>query len=325
MKLALYKTCAFVFFCAFFFQANIFSENDNFSENTKESVSETENRIFEIDKTKLPVLETLSSRNPLFRQFTEEVEFNYKQKVRNREQNRSFYLYTLQKNDTLMRVASRSVIPYETIASINGIAHIDDLREGSVIVLPNFQGIFVSDEPKSSIEMLVAKKYENETDCENKIWYKIDGKLFYFLLGEHFTPTERAFFLDASFKMPVKHAWLSSKYGMRKSPITGKQMFHGGIDLAAPWGTAVLACKSGEVISTVQNDAILGNYVIVRHGKTTTSVYGHLSAISVQEGELVQSGDEIGKVGETGLTTGPHLHFEIRVNGKTVDPQKYLR
>lgn len=165
MKTNFFKTFTIFFAIFIFCETNFFAQTAN----TNETVSENENPIIEIDKTNLPVLETLSSRNALFQQFTEDVEFNYKQKVRNREQNRQFYLYTLQKNDTLMRVASRTVIAYETLASLNGIANIDDLHEGSTIVIPNFQGIFVADAPTSSIEMLVAKKYENEADRKSVV------------------------------------------------------------------------------------------------------------------------------------------------------------
>ena len=84
------------------------------------------------------------------------------------------------------------------------------------------------------------------------------------------------------------------------------------------------ACKTGTVQYAVNMDATYGNYVILSHGGGMTSLYAHMSKILVQKGESVSAGQEIGKVGSTGLATGPHLHFEIRLNGEAQDPQKYL-
>lgn len=84
------------------------------------------------------------------------------------------------------------------------------------------------------------------------------------------------------------------------------------------------ACKGGTVSLAVRNDAIFGNYIIISHSGGLTSVYAHLSKISVRQGQTVRSGQTIGEVGQTGAATGPHLHFEIRRNGKATDPEELL-
>jgi murein DD-endopeptidase MepM/ murein hydrolase activator NlpD len=99
---------------------------------------------------------------------------------------------------------------------------------------------------------------------------------------------------------------------------------HGGIDLAAPEGTEVYAAKSGTVLE-LGEDPILGNYVIISHENNMVSLYGHLSSISASLNEDVPSGAVIAKVGTTGQSTGPHLHFELRQNGQRRDPSRLLR
>ncbi|MCR5606875.1 MAG: M23 family metallopeptidase, partial [Treponema sp.] len=127
-----------------------------------------------------------------------------------------------------------------------------------------------------------------------------------------------------SLVMPLAKSVLTSPFGMRNSPISGKWKMHTGIDLAAPVGSEVYACKSGKVISCVVGNATFGNYIILQHDNKMTSVYAHLSKMFVSKGQMVSKGAHIANVGLTGMTTGPHLHFEIRVNGNPQDPGKLL-
>lgn len=123
--------------------------------------------------------------------------------------------------------------------------------------------------------------------------------------------------------MPVRGR-LSSGYGWRKHPVYRKRLFHAGIDLAAPKGTPIKAAKSGKVIYAGRR-AGYGNLVIIRHSSGYSTRYGHCSKILVKKGQQVKSGQLIARVGATGVATGNHLHFEIRKNGKTVNPQTYLK
>lgn len=116
---------------------------------------------------------------------------------------------------------------------------------------------------------------------------------------------------------------VTSGYGNRLHPILGIVRLHAGIDLGSALGQSIYASKSGVVIRAEWVGGY-GNTVIIDHGAGFSSLYGHLHAYSVTTGDFVNAGQEVGKLGSTGLSTGPHLHFEIRVNGKAEDPLKYL-
>jgi murein DD-endopeptidase MepM/ murein hydrolase activator NlpD len=116
---------------------------------------------------------------------------------------------------------------------------------------------------------------------------------------------------------------VSSPYGYRIHPVLGYKKFHTGIDFAASSGTSVRSVKSGTVI-VAQYNSSYGNYIIVDHGNGVSSLYAHLRGFNVSYGSRVSQGDTIGFVGSTGMSTGPHLHFEIRINGSHVNPAPYL-
>lgn len=116
---------------------------------------------------------------------------------------------------------------------------------------------------------------------------------------------------------------ITSPYGYRQNPFGGAPDFHPGLDIAAPMGTTVTAAASGTVISAGWYGGY-GNYILIDDGGGMATGYGHLSQIFVSNGQSVQKGQAIGAVGSTGHSTGPHLHFEVRLNGKTTDPAAYL-
>ncbi|MGB9859724.1 MAG: murein hydrolase activator EnvC family protein [Moorellaceae bacterium] len=115
---------------------------------------------------------------------------------------------------------------------------------------------------------------------------------------------------------------ISSPYGWRIHPLLGTQRFHTGVDIPAPLGTDIIAAEDGQVISAGYLGAY-GNYIVIDHGGGLSSMYAHLSAILVREGQEVKRGQVIGRVGSTGWSTGPHLHFEIRLGGEPTDPLQY--
>jgi len=128
--------------------------------------------------------------------------------------------------------------------------------------------------------------------------------------------------------MPIKdYKYVSSKFGPRTHPVTGqKGKQHNGIDFAAASGTDIFAAESGTVI-VAQSMSGYGNTVIIDHGNGLWTLYGHIrkGGIKVKAGEVVKKGQKIAEVGSTGVSTGPHLHFEVRLNEKPVDPENYLR
>lgn len=125
-----------------------------------------------------------------------------------------------------------------------------------------------------------------------------------------------------SFENPVEGN-ITSKFGMRRNPITNKYQLHEGIDIGATEGTPVKSAMSGVVTFSGESEGY-GNLVIIKNGEKETR-YAHLSKLNVQKGDNVNSGDLIGEVGSTGNSTGPHLHFEIRINNQPIDPLIMMR
>ncbi len=117
---------------------------------------------------------------------------------------------------------------------------------------------------------------------------------------------------------------ISSPYGWRTHPISGKRSLHTGIDVPAPTGTAIHAVGAGEVIYAGWYGGY-GNAVVIDHGKGVSTLYAHQSRLAVSEGQQVTQDQVIGYVGSTGFSTGPHLHFEVRINGNPTDPLQYFR
>ena len=117
---------------------------------------------------------------------------------------------------------------------------------------------------------------------------------------------------------------VGSSFGEREDPINGEGAFHSGLDIDAPYGTPVRAAGDGDVADAGMN-AGYGREIVLTHGHNVSTVYGHLSAIAVSVGQHVTRGQIIGYVGQSGRATGPHLHYEVRVNKVPVNPHKYLR
>lgn len=116
---------------------------------------------------------------------------------------------------------------------------------------------------------------------------------------------------------------ITSKYAMRVHPITGQYKLHTGVDIGAPTGANFIAANDGVVVKAGMNTAY-GNMVIIDHGGGISTLYAHGSEILVQVGQQVKRGDPVLKVGSTGYSTGPHAHFEVRINGVTTDPLPYI-
>ncbi|AGS40586.1 M23 family metallopeptidase [Cycloclasticus zancles] len=123
--------------------------------------------------------------------------------------------------------------------------------------------------------------------------------------------------------LPVAKGWLSSYYGYRADPFTGKKKFHHGVDIAGKTGTSVLAAASG-LVTYAGKKGGYGYLIEIDHGSGYVTRYGHNKEIVVKLGDVVKQNDVIAKMGSTGHSTGPHVHFEVMRNGKKVNPRKYL-
>ncbi len=122
---------------------------------------------------------------------------------------------------------------------------------------------------------------------------------------------------------PCPGARITSEFGPRKAPTAGASSYHRGRDYAAPSGTPIYAAGSGRVVTSSYN-SVSGKYIVIDHGNGLATRYQHCSRVFVSVGDTVSKGQNIAAVGTTGVSTGPHLHFEVRVNGTQVDPRKYL-
>jgi murein DD-endopeptidase MepM/ murein hydrolase activator NlpD len=124
-------------------------------------------------------------------------------------------------------------------------------------------------------------------------------------------------------RMPLEGARMTSDYGMRTHPVLGGRRSHNGIDLAAPTGTPVYATADG-LVSRADRFSSYGLYISIEHGANLQTRFAHLSKLAVADGQRVKKGDLIGYVGSTGRSTGPHLHYEVRIDGRAVNPIPYM-
>ncbi len=122
---------------------------------------------------------------------------------------------------------------------------------------------------------------------------------------------------------PLQRGYMSSGYGNRTHPVLGGRRKHNGVDIAAPTGTPIYATADG-MVSRAGWFSSYGKYIAIEHGANMQTRFAHLSRIAVADGERVRKGDLIGYVGSTGRSTGPHLHYEVRIGGKSVDPTQYM-
>jgi murein DD-endopeptidase MepM/ murein hydrolase activator NlpD len=196
-------------------------------------------------------------------------------------------------------------------------------QPGRLILLPSIPGVFVPLTPGTDLELVMHDLRREQTAHVVSVTGESTRTIFRFYPGSDFSPEERSTFFGLLFRLPLRVLTVSSPFGPRNHPMTGVWGFHAGVDFAASPGTPVLAARSGEVIDT-GNDPSMGNYVLLRHSGGFTTFYGHLDTVAVSLKDSVSSGKMIGTVGSTGITTGSHLHFEIRQNNDARDPMNLL-
>jgi murein DD-endopeptidase MepM/ murein hydrolase activator NlpD len=138
----------------------------------------------------------------------------------------------------------------------------------------------------------------------------------------HYLENQRNLLASTPAICPTR-GWITSRFGYRTSPFTGLKEFHKGLDIATGKGTAVIATANGTV-TFVGKKGFLGKVVVLDHGLGIITRYAHLEESLVKSGALVKRGDKIGQVGMTGRTTGSHLHYDVRINGVQVNPEKYI-
>ncbi len=260
------------------------------------------------------------------------------------------FVYKVAKGDNLSKIASKFNTTVAQIQNDNDISG-DKLKVGQSLkinpnkklyrVVKNEKITKVVSEPKTIIEhkvqngeslSIIAKKYNttvrdivNENNMTNTVvmagqTIKVPEKK---KKNYKITTVSSKNNEKYAWKAPTK-GWVSSPYGWRDHPVRKKRIFHAGLDLAAPKGTAIYCVAPGRVIFAGTRGGY-GKLVIVAHENGLSTRYGHCSKILVKNGQFVKEGQLIAKVGATGVATGNHLHFEVRKNGKTQNPINYIK
>lgn len=270
-----------------------------------------------------PEIRSLNNSDPVFRQHQAGVNEYHRAAARNSTQP-PLMVYQIQprENDNLLSIAARFSLPYSALASLNRLSSPEIPADKEHLLVPSMPGLFIPDEPETDLEFMLVQR-DNAPATPVQIRVSGTPVSFRFQPGEDFSSSERLAFLRALFRSPLLEFRVSSPYGFRRSPFTGAMSFHNGVDLVAPRGANVHAARSGEVIETGY-DAVYGRYVLLQHGDGYETLYGHLDSIVVDLGMQVRTGAVIGKVGSSGLSTGAHLHFEIKMNGVPRDPMQLL-
>ena len=238
----------------------------------------------------------------------------------------SYAAYRVKPGDMIGIIAQENGITEDTIISVNNIRSSRLLQIGTYLKIPSMPGILYTVRKNGESVESIAEKYKIDADkCATVNNLALEDSLTagttLFVPDAEMDWVTRQEINGDLFKKPIHARWyLTSRWGWRASPFTGARSYHSGVDMACPQGTNIFAAMDGKVTSTGYN-ATYGNYVIITHHSGYQTLYGHMSAILTVRGKHVSANTVIGKVGSTGLSTGPHLHFTIYKNGKTVNPQ----
>jgi len=278
-----------------------------------------------------PVINRLDAGDTGFKQYISDVENNRKRlaalrgRLLETAEFLTIYQYTPRDEEDIFYLAARCNIPYSSLASLNRLNNPLSLETGKPILLPSCPGIYIPDNIKSDLEKLTgAARLSSQESVKIKINAAGKTETFNFFPGADYSPSERAFFLNSGFRFPLRFFRVTSDFGLRPNPVTGNVVMHRGLDLAAPEGTEVFAVADG-IVTDTGFDIIYGNYIVISHSERWTSLYGHLQIIETVLRSNVKSGSLIGRVGSTGQSTGPHLHFELRQDGRPLNPAGRLR
>jgi len=278
-----------------------------------------------------PIINRLNHNDTGFKQFISDVHENRKLLIGLRAnpqaaaENLTIYQYTVLPGEEIHFLSARCNIPYSAIATLNRLSAPASLAAGMTILLPSCPGIFIPSSLDSDLEMIIGAERQNNTSAVDlRINRQGRAQNYRFIPGADFTQTERGYFLLQGFRFPLRNYRLTSSYGLRPDPFTGKQQMHRGIDLAAAEGTEVYAAADG-IVEEIGYNHVYGNYIIIKHRNNWTSFYAHLQKVETALRSEVKSTTLIGRVGSTGQSTGPHLHFELRQDGRHFDPSEKLR
>ena len=196
-------------------------------------------------------------------------------------------------------------------------------EESYTVAIPITDMVNVYSNIESVLHLQISEEQKSNADSVyNLVRYGVAGG------SEGWIPGADVPYIGADgFCSPIGSGWerrVTSEFGNRIDPITGKRKGHTGMDLAVPTGTPIRAALPGTVTVSKYNAGGYGYYVCIDHGNGLATLYGHCSKLLAKVGQTVEAGDIIALSGSTGRSTGPHLHFEVRVNGERTNPRAYL-
>ena len=232
-------------------------------------------------------------------------------------------LYTVQPGDIVGEIALRFGVSQDAIISLNRLRNTRALQIGQILKIPTIDGILyttregdtpesIADQYRISLEKIaIVNNIPDNILADGLQIFLPDARLDWLTLQE---------INGDLFKKPLR-GWyyVSSRYGWRDNPFSGKRTFHNGIDMACPSGTPIYAAMDGTVIAATYSDTY-GYYVTIRHHSGYQTMYAHMSQILASNGQRVTAGTRIGLVGSTGQSTGPHLHFTVLKNRSSTNP-----
>ncbi|MBR3812775.1 MAG: M23 family metallopeptidase [Spirochaetaceae bacterium] len=241
----------------------------------------------------------------------------------------TFSTYIVKPNDNITSISKNAGLTnISTLIAVNNITNVRRLQSGQRLTIPSIDGMNYIVADGDTLET-ISKKYEvsvekllDVNDLNSSV-LKSGQKIF--IPGAKMSANDLKKALGELFAYPLKAKWrLSSNYGKRADPFTGVSSFHTGIDMAAPVKTPVYASADGTV-KTVSWSNIYGNYIIISHADGYQTLYAHLYSASAKQGQKITQGTKIGLVGNTGYSTGPHLHFTVYKNNKLINPFEVLK
>ncbi len=236
-----------------------------------------------------------------------------------------YSVYTVKPGDTAGAIAESYGVSVDSIVSFNNIQNTRALRPRQLLKVPSMAGILCVAKEGDTAESL-ARAWEIAAngiiESNGLLALQIPAGKVVFLPDARLPSNKLREINGDLFKWPIR-GWVTSRYGWRSDPFTGSRSFHDGLDIGANLGTPIGAAMEGRVIEKGYSSSF-GNYVLIAHHSNWMSFYGHMNSSIVKEGQWVGIGQRIGFVGNTGYSTGPHLHFSVFKNGRGMNPTVVL-
>ena len=236
--------------------------------------------------------------------------------------------YRVQRGDSVSGIAQKFGVSVGAVIASNNISNARRLQEGAVLRIPNIDGVpyqIKRGDSLSRISTLYNVPLEIILDVNDIKSDNITPGETLFIPGGRMNDIDLRLSLGESFIFPLPgRRHVTSHFGMRRDPISGVPQFHNGVDFRANTGTTVMAAMDG-VVSVVSESWLYGKYIIISHSNGYKTLYGHLNSFSVKQGDRIARGRKIGESGNTGYSTGPHLHFGVYDrNNRLVNPLQLL-